>query len=243
MKHFCLPIPLLAIFIFAWQLLGLADIYAQRINGSGAVQWTANGVAISTATDYQYYPTIVSDGAGGAIITWYDHRSGTNDDIYAQRINASGAVQWTANGVAICTAANYQEFPTIVSDGAGGAVITWHDLRNGLADIYAQRVDANGVTEVQNDVAALPESFRLEQNYPNPFNPATTFSFSLPSRSFVSLKVFDALGRQVEVVLSEELPAGTYSRNWNAETFPSGVYFYRLQAGSFIETKKLVLLR
>lgn len=85
--------------------------------------------------------------------------------------------------------------------------------------------------------------FVLHQNYPNPFNPRTYISFSLPSRSFVSLKVFDALGREVSILLSEELPAGNYSRQWNATGLPSGVYFYRLQAGSFSDTKKLVLLR
>jgi len=83
----------------------------------------------------------------------------------------------------------------------------------------------------------------LMQNYPNPFNPATTFSFSLPSQSLVSLKVYDALGREVAVVLFEEMPAGTYSRQWNAAGLPSGIYFYRLSAGSFAETRKLVLLK
>ena len=68
-------------------------------------------------------------------------------------------------------------------------------------------------------------------------------SFSLPSKSFVSLKVFDALGREVTILLSEQLPAGKYSLQWNAVGLPSGVYFYRLQAGSFTETKKLLLLR
>jgi hypothetical protein len=96
----------------------------------------------------------------------------------------------------------------------------------------------------------LPMQFRLEQNYPNPFNPSTTISFALPSRSFVSLKVFDALGREVAVLVFEELFAGTYSSQWNAEGLSSGVYFYCLsvrtpsgQAGSFTETKKLILLR
>jgi hypothetical protein len=121
-----------------------ADIYAQRINSSGVVQWTADGVAISTATYDQYTPTITSDGSGGAIITWYDFRSGTNWDIYAQRINSSGVVQWTADGVAISTAADHQYSPTITSDGSGGAIITWYDSRSGSADIYAQRIDANG---------------------------------------------------------------------------------------------------
>ncbi len=123
---------------------GNYDIYAQRINASGVVQWTTDGVAISTATSYQNYPTIVSDGAGGAIITWSDVRSGTYD-IYAQRINASGVVEWTADGVAISTATSYQQYPTIVSDGAGGAIITWFDYRSGsYFDIYAQRVRSDG---------------------------------------------------------------------------------------------------
>jgi hypothetical protein len=121
---------------------GLYDIYAQRINSSGAVQWTANGVAICSATNDQNNSKITSDGSGGAIITWWDLRSGI--DIYAQRINSSGAVQWTANGVAISTESNNQYPPNIASDGNGGAIITWHDDRNGNWDIYAQRINTNG---------------------------------------------------------------------------------------------------
>ena len=77
----------------------------------------------------------------------------------------------------------------------------------------------------------------------NPFNPATTFSFDLPMKSFVSLDVIDLLGREVALILSEELLAGTYSQQWDAANLPSGVYFYRLQAGSFSQTRRLLLLR
>jgi hypothetical protein len=122
------------------------DIYAQRVNASGSVQWTANGVALCTATGWQYNPMIVSDGAGGAIVTWQDYRSG-NNDIYAQRVNASGAIQWTANGVALCTATGNQESPQITSDGAGGAIVTWSDYRGASPDIYAQRVNASGAIQ------------------------------------------------------------------------------------------------
>ena len=76
-------------------------------------------VALCTAANDQGPPMIVSDGAGGAIVTWEDFRSGTNWDIYAQRVSAAGVPQWTANGVALCTAANTQGSPMIVSDGAG----------------------------------------------------------------------------------------------------------------------------
>ncbi len=138
--------------IITWHDLrsGNSDIYAQRINASGVVQWTADGVAICTATNYQLKPTIASDGAGGAIITWDDDRSGSDyPAIYVQRINASGVVQWTADGVAICTATSYQVSPTIVSDGAGGAIITWNDFRSGgdYSHIYAQRINASGVVQ------------------------------------------------------------------------------------------------
>jgi predicted choloylglycine hydrolase len=88
-----------------------------------------------------------------------------------------------------------------------------------------------------------PQSFLVSQNYPNPFNPSTMISFDLPANSVVSLKVFDLIGREVAVIVSEELSAGSYSRTWNAANMSSGIYFYRLQSGSFTETKKLVLLR
>jgi lysophospholipase L1-like esterase len=86
------------------------------------------------------------------------------------------------------------------------------------------------------------ERYELGQNYPNPFNPATTISFSVPNQSSVSLKVFDTLGREVSTLLSKQLPAGTYSRQWNTAGLSSGVYFYRLQSGEYVETKKMLLL-
>ena len=86
-----------------------------------------------------------------------------------------------------------------------------------------------------------PENFRLEQNYPNPFNPSTSIEFNLPSKSFVSLKIFDLTGRETATLVFEELSVGHYSRQWNAAEIPSGIYFYRLQAASSFITKKLVL--
>ena len=83
----------------------------------------------------------------------------------------------------------------------------------------------------------------LHPNYPNPFNPSTIISFVIPSNSYTKLKVFNVAGKEVATIVSEDLPAGTHSRRWNAEGLPSGVYFYRIQAGPFRETKKLVILR
>jgi hypothetical protein len=99
------------------------------------------------------------------------------------------------------------------------------------------------LVSIKTDFVREMDKMYLLQNYPNPFNPSTTISFSLPKRSFVSLKIYDLIGREIATIVSEELSAGNYSRQWTAESFTSGVYFYRLEAGSFIETKKLILLR
>ncbi|MEO6462613.1 MAG: hypothetical protein ABIP29_06010, partial [Candidatus Eisenbacteria bacterium] len=122
------------------------DIYAQRVDSSGAAMWTANGVALCTATNFQSHPAIVSDGSGGAIVTWDDSRTG-NSRIYAQRVNASGVPQWTANGVSLTNSLAGQARPLIVSSGAGGAIVVWDDARNGDIDLFAQRVLANGTVD------------------------------------------------------------------------------------------------
>jgi hypothetical protein len=83
----------------------------------------------------------------------------------------------------------------------------------------------------------------LSQNYPNPFNPSTSITFTLPEKVFVLLKVFDLLGQEITTLVAEEMQSGTHTKQWNATTTTSGIYFCRLQAGSFIETKKLILMR
>ncbi len=132
------------------------DIYAQRIDSNGVVQWTGNGEEICTDVNDQYYPQICSDGAGGAIIAWVDHRNGIgNYDIYAQYINSDGEVQWTDNGVTICTATDYQEKIQVCRDGAGGAIIAWEDERDGNKDIYLQHIASNGVPQWLVDGVAI----------------------------------------------------------------------------------------
>jgi hypothetical protein len=143
-----------------------ADIYAQRVNAAGSALWAANGVAVCAAANDQLYPVIASDGAGGAIAAWRDARNGSDYDVYAQRISAAGAPQWTSNGVPLGTGPGDQFYPQIVSDGAGGAIVAWYDWRNGNSDIYAQRVSATGVILwTGNGVALCTAVF-------NQFNPA-----------------------------------------------------------------------
>jgi hypothetical protein len=124
---------------------GNYDVFSQRVNANGEAVWQANGVAISTANSHQVYPQLASDGSTGAIIAWHDYRSGKHSDVYAQRVDANGLCVWTADGVPVCTADSSEYSPQLTSDGSGGAVITWRDFRNGNYDLYAQKVDANGL--------------------------------------------------------------------------------------------------
>jgi hypothetical protein len=96
---------------------------------------------------------------------------------------------------------------------------------------------------LQSADAAIPHTFSLEQNYPNPFNPVTTIQFSLPQSAQVTIKIINLLGEEVATLVSEQLPAGTHSRQFNAEKLASGIYFYQLKTEGFMDTKKLVLLK
>lgn len=121
------------------------DVFAQRINGMGAPMWTAGGIPISVAGGAQNEPTMTRDDTGGAIIAWKDSRSGLN--IYAQRVNTIGAVQWTTDGVVVCNEASSQITPLIASDGNNGAIVAWYDYRSTSVDIYAQRLGPTGTRQ------------------------------------------------------------------------------------------------
>src|SRR5262249_28373986 len=107
--------------------------------------WQTDGTPIVVAPGYQTLSSVAPDGLGGLLVAWSDSRTGLYD-IYVERISAAGVIQWTANGVAVCTQPFTQSSPGIVSDGAGGAIVAWSDSRTGVGteheDIYAQRIDA-----------------------------------------------------------------------------------------------------
>lgn len=150
-----------------------------------------------------------------------------------------------------------------VSTTGGGS---WQDFNNGLPDVV-QAMDLN-YTNVNNvlrvmthgngayerkflsqiptdseDIPAMVSGFKLEQNYPNPFNPITNLSFVIGYSSFVSIKIYDAIGNEIKTLVNKEMPAGTHNVTFDASGLPSGTYFYRLEAGSYVETRKMVLIK
>lgn len=101
----------------------------------------------------------------------------------------------------------------------------------------------SGPSGIERISGTVPSGYGLEANYPNPFNPTTTITFHVSASSFVSLKVYDVMGREVATLVSEEMEPGTYVTGWNAQSATSGVYFYTLEAGSFTQTRKMLLVK
>ena len=125
------------------------DIYVQRLDPEGLSLWTGNGVPVCNGAENQWYPAMVSDGSGGAIIAWKDDR-GSSSAIYAQKVTSGGALQWAGDGVAVCTSANLEAGACAVSDGNHGVIVVWLDWCVSDSSycydgtIYAQRLGSDG---------------------------------------------------------------------------------------------------
>ncbi len=121
-----------------------ADVYANRVDPAGTVQYGSTGTAVCTATGTQGPPVIAPVSGQSAVIAWHDERSGVYD-IYAQKLHATGGIQWASNGAPVCLALGEQTFPVIASAGSGATIIVWQDGRSGVdLDIFAQKLDASG---------------------------------------------------------------------------------------------------
>lgn len=128
------------------------------------------------------------------------------------------------------------------SISANGRYIVGTGYKSNPERYEAFLLDRGNISAVADDRTFL-EEFSLEQNFPNPFNPSTTISFSIPEEEFVSLKLINSLGEEVAELINEEKPAGNYSASFDASSLSSGIYFYSLTAGSFIESKKMIYLK
>jgi hypothetical protein len=223
------------------------DIYAQRVDSAGNIKWIVNGTAICSALEDQAFPAIIADSSGGTIITWMDARSDIFCDIYVQRVDSAGILLWTANGVAICTDTNSQRYPVLVTDGSGGAIITWEDYRSGdNCDIYAQRVDSAGV--VQGIFSEMnPAIHTLFEAYPNPFQSEMIIRYQILKSSNVELEIYNLAGQKIKTLVDEFKEAGIYRIKWDGRDVSgnpvgNGVYFYRFEAEGTEAVKKIVFV-
>jgi hypothetical protein len=118
-----------------------------------------------------------------------------------------------------------------------------HNPQYTVAILKAAIDEMGGVTGINYADNSLPTSYQLEQNYPNPFNPSTTIRFSVPQAGMVKVSVYDVLGKEVEVLVDQDMNAGSFNVTWDASRFASGIYFYRMQANDFVSVKKMVLVK
>ena len=137
-----------------------------------------------------------------------------------------------------CIGSSFIYFPQYASYGVQ---IVWESNRSGRTHIYSRSI-LMPLGDVR-DESGVTKNFELSQNFPNPFNPSTVIRFQLPTAATVSLKIFDVLGREIQTLIEQKLTTGNYSAKWDGSHFASGVYFCRLQAGDFVQTKKLLLLK
>ena len=174
--------------------------------------------------------------------------AGDSSNFFIAKYDGNGSCLW-AKQSAIIDSNSIAGGLRIASDTNGNSYITGsftglltigNDIITG-GDFIAKI--SNTVLGITTEKPTIPNYFNISQNYPNPFNPTTTISFLIPRTEFVSLKVYDLLGREVATLVNEEKLPGHYEVEFNGMNLPSGVYFYRLQAGNFSQTKKLLLLK
>jgi hypothetical protein len=110
-------------------------------------------------------------------------------------------------------------------------------------EIYYKRDPTGNPAGIVNISSGIPESYSLSQNYPNPFNPSTMIGFSILKAGFVKLTIYDIVGREVEILIAEELSAGVYRADFDASRYSSGIYLYRLETNDYVQTKKMMLIK
>ncbi|MCS6988459.1 MAG: S8 family serine peptidase [Chloroherpetonaceae bacterium] len=227
----------------SWSFTTLPQGTAFNIN---IAAFNANDVFV---TMQQATPTVRRSTDGGA--SFFNPTPGLQSipTAIAARPNTNELYVTTSNSILKSTDNGNNWLPEpIPSTITGLNFLIFANERNGWACgangmIVKYQPSAIPTANVGDKALDKPQSFKLAQNYPNPFNPATTIAYQLPATSDVKLEVFDVLGRKVATLVDERQSAGAYSVNFNAANLASGVYFYRLQAGSFAETKKMLLVK
>jgi hypothetical protein len=225
--------------IITWLGTGYnGEVHVQRMNGDGTREWPVD-VRLTFGSNPSI-PKIVEDGFGGAFVSWT-----TPNQLHLQHLNPEGVSSFAIEGK-IVSIGHGEDFQKMCTDGKGIAILAWEDQRSNYnTDIYAHKITVPGlVTEVgYNKMSYALADFSISQNFPNPFNNTSVIKYSIPKSSHVTLKIFNTLGEELETLVNVEKPAGTYELTWNASNLPSGVYFYRIQAGRFIDMKKMILLK
>ena len=238
----------------AWQDEDSPSWYSMRMQfftPDGEPYWQERGVLLRDDTYDVYEMKLLPDAWGGVYAVWAQQAidAGETDHFEAAHLDEDGVFYndpfWATGRFGWN---NYELGWSLVPDGSGGCVVSWHQSEPHSSfgvpstDIFAQRFWEPELS-AREPRAAVPRRYALHQNYPNPFNSVTAIAFDLPQASNIELKVFDLLGREVAVLANRQLEAGHHTLPFDATPFASGIYFYRLHAGNFEQSRKLLLLK
>jgi len=227
--------------------------------GNGGLNWASyymNSGWFVNNFDFQSNGIIYASGEWGEIrkstdngINWFNLNANTTRHTYkifftnAQTgwiVGDSGLIKRTTNGGQNWENQNsgtriFLKSVYFINSNTGFAV--------GDSGMLLKTTTGGVLTGFTGNETQVPSAYSLSQNYPNPFNPTTTIKFAVPNQSSVKITVIDITGKEIETLVNEKLQAGTYQTNWNASNFSSGVYFYKITAGEFSETKKMLLVK
>lgn len=225
-------------------------------SSNGGTNWSA-GVRVNQDAmnngKVQFFPAISVDNQGGVNVVFYDNRNypsvGDSCETFLARSTDGGATwtnfvvsdhRWRVKGEA--GLGNYMGDYIGITSGNNKVWPFWFDDKSGSMQAWTCQVSLDPVGVTHNN-SEIPKQFALKQNFPNPFNPNTLINFSVPKAGTVTLEVFDASGRRISTLVNEEMQAGNYKFDYNAGNLSTGVYFYKLSAEGFTETKKMILVK
>ena len=216
---------------------GLTDLYVKALakNGTYMFAGTASGGIFRSLN-------------GGA--NWEQVNNGlTNLQVNAFAVSDTNLFAGTMGGGVFYSSNNGENWIQVNTGMTGTGIVYSFAVKDpyifagSIAKVWRRLISDIITSNSEISDIHVPNEYTLKQNYPNPFNPSTIIKYSVPQASEVQIKVSDILGNEIETLVNEEKPVGTYEITWNAEDLTSGVYFYRLRAGSFIDTKKMILLK
>jgi hypothetical protein len=215
---------------------GLDDMLLIKTDTTGNATWTRT----FGGTGRDYGNSVQQTTDGGYIVAGYTLSFGAGgDDVWLVKTDVNGNQTWSATYGGSASDVAY----SIKKAYDGGYIITGHTLSYGAGvhDVWLIRIAPEVMAA--HETQGVPKEYCLLQNYPNPFNPSTTIGYRIQERGFVSLRVFDLLGREVATLVNELKQPGTYAVQWDASGVASGVYLYRLRSEGFIQTRRLLLVR
>ena len=218
------------------------DVECQLYNQDGSRFGNNFKIAGSIIDEYN---SAIFKKENGDMVSGFIYDNGFRYVSYFQRINSSGIL----NGGPYIVSGQKPFINKYYSDIAvwnDRIISVWSDERNSNLDVYSNIrsfTNPDTTVSIQNISLETPSEFKLYQNYPNPFNPVTHLEFGISKLGFVSLKLYDFLGKEVKTLVNEIRPAGIYKVQFDGGDLPSGVYFYKIESGDFIQVKSMILIK